>query len=106
VKRTGRVAWIFGDNFDVDLVIGLENITETDPHKLARLCMCRYDPKFPQEVRPGDILVAGRNFGYGHPHTQPLIALKTLGVDCIIAESFFPALLQERHSSRDDIDGE
>lgn len=90
MMKRGRVAWIFPDNFDADFIIGVENITETDPYKLAKLCMLTYDPEFSRKLKPGDMLVAGKNFGYGHPHAQPLIALKALKIDCIIAENFFP----------------
>jgi len=94
LKRLGRVAWIFPDNFDADMIVGYENITETDADKLAKICMSNFDPKFLEYVKPGDIIVAGKNFGYGHPHTQPLIALQKLGINCIIAETFFPAFFR------------
>jgi 3-isopropylmalate/(R)-2-methylmalate dehydratase small subunit len=87
---SGRVAWIFGDDFDVDLVIGVENIKTYDPDVLRSVCMRRYDPAFADEVRPGDVVVGGRNFGYGHPHYPPLVALRDLGITAVLAESFSP----------------
>lgn len=90
LKRIGRVAWIFPDNFDADMIVGYENITETDTLRLAKICMSNFDPNFSETVKPGDIIVAGKNFGYGHPHTQPLIALQKIGINCIVAETFFP----------------
>ncbi|WDZ89599.1 3-isopropylmalate dehydratase [Nocardiopsis sp. HUAS JQ3] len=87
---SGRVAWIFGDDFDVDLIIGVENIKYYDPDVLRSVCMRHYDPAFVDEVRPGDVVVGGRNFGYGHPHYPPLVALRNLGVSAVIAESFSP----------------
>jgi 3-isopropylmalate/(R)-2-methylmalate dehydratase small subunit len=90
LKRLGRVAWIFSDNFDADMIVGYENITETDVDKLAKICMANFDPKFHDYVKAGDIIVAGKNFGYGHPHSQPLVALQKIGINCIVAETFFP----------------
>lgn len=86
----GRVAWIFGDDFDIDLVIGVENIKYYDPDKLRSVLMTAYDPTFVDEVRPGDIIVGGRNFGYGHPHYPAMIAMRNAGVVAVVAESFAP----------------
>ena len=87
----GRVAWIFpDDDFDVDQIIGVKNIKVTDIDELAALAMKAYDPDFAQAVRPGDLLVGGRNFGYGHPHYPPLRAMRHLGIAGVIAESFSP----------------
>jgi len=86
----GRVAWIFGDDFDIDLIIGVENIKYYDADKLRSVCMRAYDPGFADAVRPGDVLVGGRNFGYGHPHYPPMVAMRNLGIAAVIAESFSP----------------
>lgn len=86
----GRVAWIFGDDFDVDLIIGVENIKYYDADLLRSVCMKTYDEAFVDEVQPGDVVVGGRNFGYGHPHYPAMISLRNLGVAAVIAESFAP----------------
>lgn len=86
----GRVAWIFGDDFDIDLVIGVENIKTYDPDELRAVTMAAYDPTFVDRVRPGDVIVGGRNFGYGHPHYPPMVALRNLGITAVLAESFSP----------------
>lgn len=86
----GRVAWIFGDDFDIDLVVGVSNIKSYDPDHLRSVCMQAYDPGFVDRVRPGDIIVGGRNFGYGHPHYPPMVALRNAGITAIVAESFSP----------------
>ena len=86
----GRVAWIFGDDFDIDLIIWVENIKYTDPVKLHEVCMQSYDPAFVDDVRDGDWLVGGRNFGYGHPHYVAMTAVRNEGVVGVIAESFSP----------------
>lgn len=92
----GRVAWIFPDHFDVDLIVGVGNIAATDMRVLLAACMREYDEHFRDAVRPGDFLVAGSNFGYGHPHPQAMMAMRELGVRVVIAESFaFPFFRSE-----------
>lgn len=86
----GHVAWIFGDDFDIDLVVGVANIKSYDADHLRSVCMSAYDPEFVDRVRPGDIIVGGRNFGYGHPHYPPMVALRNAGIAAIVAESFSP----------------
>ncbi|KAA9157608.1 3-isopropylmalate dehydratase [Amycolatopsis acidicola] len=86
----GRVAWIFGDDFDVDLIIGVENIKYYDADVLRKVTMTAYEADFAERVRPGDVIVGGRNFGYGHPHYPPMVALRNLGVSAVLAESFSP----------------
>lgn len=86
----GRVAWVFGDDFDIDLVIGVTNIKYYDPDKLRSVLMQAYDPAFVDDVRPGDVIVGGRNFGYGHPHYPAMIAMRNAGVVAVVAESYAP----------------
>lgn len=86
----GRVAWVFGDDFDIDLVVGVSNIKTYDRAFLRSACMRDFDPGFVDRVLPGDIIVGGRNFGYGHPHYPPMIALRNAGIAAIVAESFSP----------------
>jgi 3-isopropylmalate/(R)-2-methylmalate dehydratase small subunit len=87
---SGRVAWIFEADFDIDLVIGVKNIKSYDPDHLASVCMTSFDPDFVRQVRPGDVIVGGRNFGYGHPHYPAMIALRNAGIAAVVAESFAP----------------
>lgn len=86
----GRVAWIFPDDFDVDLIIGVENIKYSDPEYLKPHCMESFDKGFVKKVEPGDMIVAGSNFGYGHPHYPPMIVLRALGITAVVADSFSP----------------
>ena len=87
----GHAAWIFQeDNFDVDQIVGVKNIKLTDMEELARVAMRSYDPEFAKVVRPGDLIIGGRNFGYGHPHYPPMKAMRYLGIQAVIAESFSP----------------
>ena len=87
----GRVAWIFENaDFDIDEIVGVKNIKIQDVEKLAELAMSDFDPQFRTGVQPGDLLVGNHNFGYGHPHYPPMIAMRHLGVAGVIAESFAP----------------
>lgn len=83
-------AWVFGDNIiaDVGFAFSEENKYLNDPSELSRYCMVGYDPEFPSKVMPGDIIVAGRNFGSGHAHPQFPLSIKGAGVDVVVAESF------------------
>ena len=85
----GRVAWIFPE-IDVDDIVGVANIKLKDPVKLAEVAMSDFDPGFAAQVRPGDLLIGGENFGYGHPHYPPMIAMRQLGLSGVVAESFSP----------------
>jgi 3-isopropylmalate/(R)-2-methylmalate dehydratase small subunit len=87
----GRVAYVFADdNFDVDQIVGVKNIKLQEPEALACVAMERFDPEFRTKVRAGDVLVGGRNFGYGHPHYPAMKAMRHMGIAAVIAESFFP----------------
>ncbi len=87
----GRVAWIFEEaDFDIDQIIGIKNIKIQDLDRLAELAMQDFDPEFRDQVRPGDLLVGNHNFGYGHPHYPPMMAMRHLGIAGVTAESFSP----------------
>jgi len=88
---TGRVAYVFAeDNFDVDQIVGVKNIKLQDVEALSQLAMERFDARFRAEVRRGDVIVGGQNFGYGHPHFPAMRAMRHLGIAAVISESFFP----------------
>lgn len=92
---TGRVAWVFEeDDYDIDLIVGVRNIKITDVSELAALAMSDYLPGFAATVQKGDMLVGGRNFGYGHPHYPAMRAMRHLGISCVIAESFSPGFFR------------
>ena len=87
----GRAAWIFKESdFDVDQIIGVKNIKLTEVEELAAVAMKSFDPDFAKAAKPGDLLVGGVNFGYGHPHYPPLRAMRHLGIAALLAESFSP----------------
>ncbi|MCH6265306.1 3-isopropylmalate dehydratase [Neobacillus citreus] len=87
----GRVIWIFDEeHFDIDRVVGIENIKETNVENLVKVCMKEYESDFVEKIQKGDWIIGGRNFGYGHPHKPPMLVLRHLGLAGIIAESFSP----------------
>ncbi len=91
----GRVAWVFGeDDYDIDLIIGVRNIKITDVQELAGLVMADREPGFAATVKPGDLLVGARNFGYGHPHYPAMRAMRHLGIAGVVAESFSPGFFR------------
>lgn len=84
--HAGR-AWRFGDNIDTDsLAPGL--YMKRPIEELARHCLEAVNPVFAGQVQPGDIVVAGRNFGMGSSREQAVQALRELGVAAVLAQSF------------------
>jgi methanogen homoaconitase small subunit len=83
----GRV-WKFGDSIDTDLIIPGKYLRTREMRIFAAHAMEGVDPEFAKKVKPGDIIVAGTNFGYGSSREQAPLALKHAGVSCIIAKSF------------------
>ena len=81
-------AWRFGEDVDTDAIIPARYLNTSDPDQLASHCMEDADPSFPGKVAPGDIIVAGKNFGCGSSREHAPIAIKAAGVSCVIAPSF------------------
>jgi len=79
---------VFGDDVNTDEIVPARYLNTTDPAELARHCMEDADPEFAGKVRPGDILVAGENFGCGSSREHAPIAIKAAGVACVVAKSF------------------
>lgn len=91
----GRVAWVFDeDDYDIDLIVGVRNIKITDVKELAALALADREPGFAATVQRGDLLVGGRNFGYGHPHYPAMRAMRHLGIAGVVAESFSPGFFR------------
>lgn len=84
---SGR-AVTYGDDINTDLIIPGRYLHIHDPSALAEHAMEDIDPDFHARFRPGDILVAGRNFGCGSSREQAAICLKYAGVEAIVAGSF------------------
>jgi len=83
----GKV-WRFGNDIDTDLIIPARYLNTSEPKELALHCMEDADPTFASKVQPGDIIVAGKNFGCGSSREHAPIAIKAAGVSCVIAASF------------------
>ncbi|MCU0860974.1 MAG: 3-isopropylmalate dehydratase small subunit [Methanomassiliicoccales archaeon] len=81
-------AWRFGDHINTDLIIPGRYLDDPSPSNLAAHAMEDADPTFPRQVRQGDVIVAGRNFGCGSSREQAPVALKSAGVSAVVAGSF------------------
>ena len=87
MKTKGRV-FKYGDNVDTDVIIPARYLNSADPAELAGHCLEGLDPEFIKKVRPGDMIVAARNFGCGSSREHAPLAIKAAGVSCVIAASF------------------
>ena len=78
----------YGDNVDTDVIIPARYLNAPDEKSLASHCMEDIDETFAGTVAPGDIVVAGSNFGCGSSREHAPLAIKASGVKCVIAPSF------------------
>ena len=78
----------YGRDIDTDVIIPARHLTTSDPAELAYHCLEDIDTSFVERVQPGDIIVAGANFGCGSSREHAPIAIKAAGVDVVIAKSF------------------
>lgn len=84
----GKV-WRYGDDVNTDVIFpGRYTYTVTDPAEMAAHALEDLDPAFAKDVRPGDIVVAGKNFGCGSSREQAALCLKYAGVAAVVAASF------------------
>jgi 3-isopropylmalate/(R)-2-methylmalate dehydratase small subunit len=83
----GKV-WKFGDHVDTDLIIAARYLNTSEASELAKHVMEDADPEFVNKMEPGDIIVAGVNFGSGSSREHAPIALKAAGVAAVIAPTF------------------
>ena len=81
-------AWKLGDHVDTDVIIPARYLVTADAKILAPHCFEDLDPTLAAKIRPGDILVAGENFGQGSSREHAPIAIKGLGISCIVARSY------------------
>jgi 3-isopropylmalate/(R)-2-methylmalate dehydratase small subunit len=87
MQISGKV-WKFGDDIDTDVIIPARYLVTIAPDELAKHCMEDLDPDFAGKVQPGDIIVAGKNFGCGSSREHAPISIKAAGVQAVVAESF------------------
>ena len=90
-------ARVFGDNINGDVAWGFtaKLVGNRDPKWLASVCMVGYDPAFAKRAKPGDVIIAGQNFGTGHMHPEFYDSLKAFGIAVVIAESVSRRFLRE-----------
>lgn len=83
----GKV-WKFGDNVDTDQIIPAERLVSANLGNLNDFIFEKVRPGFAQQIKNGDIIVAGKNFGSGSSREHAPLSLIQAGFSCIIAESF------------------
>lgn len=77
-----------GDDINTDDIIAAKYLVSTDPQELGRHCLESVHPDFVSKVSPGDIIVAGRNFGCGSSREHAPLAIKGCGIAAVVARSF------------------
>ena len=87
MKFSGKVIK-YGANVDTDVIIPARYLNTSVKEELASHCMEDLDPDFRSKVEPGDIIVAGSNFGCGSSREHAPVAIKASGIACVIAPSF------------------
>jgi 3-isopropylmalate/(R)-2-methylmalate dehydratase small subunit len=81
--------WVWPDDVNTDIIIPFRFKARTnDPVEMAKYAMYGFDPEFYKKVKPGDLFVAGRNFGGGSSREQAPVAIKYSGIAAVVAESF------------------
>jgi 3-isopropylmalate dehydratase small subunit len=83
----GKV-WKFRNDVNTDEIIPARYLNTSDPKELAKHTMEDIDKDFMKKMNPGDIIIAGKNFGCGSSREHAPIALKESGISCVIAKSF------------------
>ena len=81
-------AWVYKDDVDTDVIIPARHLNTTDAQELAVHCMEDIDESFAKNVKEGDIIIAGENFGCGSSREHAPIAIQASGVSVVIAKSF------------------
>lgn len=84
---SGRV-WVLGDDIDTDIIIPTEYLALKTVGDMAPYAFSPLRPDLASRIQPGDILVAGKNFGCGSSREQAPEIIKALGIRCVIARSF------------------
>ena len=84
---TGRV-WVLGDDIDTDIIIPTEYLALKTIDDMKQYGFSPLRPELAAQIRKGDIIVAGKNFGCGSSREQAPEIIKALGIQCVIAKSF------------------
>ena len=86
--KVSGTTYKYGDNVDTDVIIPARYLNTPDAKELAKHCMEDIDPAFAVAVKPGQIMIAGKNFGCGSSREHAPLAIKTCGIACVIAATF------------------
>ena len=86
--NTKGKAFKYPDNVDTDVIIPARYLNTSDAKELSKHCMEDIDREYVNKVRPGDVMVAGWNFGCGSSREHAPLVIKTCGTGCVIAKSF------------------
>ena len=86
--KTQGTVFKYPDNVDTDVIIPARYLNTSDAKELAKHCMEDIDTEFVKQVKPGDVMVAGWNFGCGSSREHAPLVIKTCGTGCVIAKSF------------------
>ena len=86
--NTKGTVFKYPDNVDTDVIIPARYLNTADAKELAKHCMEDIDADYVKKVAPGDVMVAGWNFGCGSSREHAPIAIKASGISCVIAASF------------------
>ncbi len=86
--KTQGLVFKYPDNVDTDVIIPARYLNTSDAKELAKHCMEDIDTTFVSKVKPGDVMVAGWNFGCGSSREHAPLVIKTCGTGCVIAKSF------------------
>jgi 3-isopropylmalate/(R)-2-methylmalate dehydratase small subunit len=81
-------AWKFGDDINTDVITPGRYTVTTDRKRLGEIAFIEYRPEFGKEVKEGDVIVAGNNFGCGSSREHSPVAIKAAGITAVIAKSF------------------
>ena len=87
MKTQGHV-FKYPDNVDTDVIIPARYLNTSDAKELAKHCMEDIDAEYVNKVQPGDIMIAGWNFGCGSSREHAPLVIKTCGTGCVIDKSF------------------
>ncbi len=83
----GKV-WVLGDDIDTDIIIPTEYLALKTVQDMAPYAFSPLRPELAAQIKPGDIIVAGKNFGCGSSREQAPEILKALQIGCVVAKSF------------------
>ena len=86
--KTHGLVFKYPDNVDTDVIIPARYLNTSNAQELAKHCMEDIDTEFVKQVKPGDVMVAGWNFGCGSSREHAPLVIKTCGTGCVIAKSF------------------